>query len=138
MEPSCEGCGHAQSLHEEKNCSHCECEMYIPYGTVMTDVVLTAFISKPLVVHALQIEGLAVQIPKVYAWLASKTNGIFDGQDIPLSYGVSINPDTGYIILARPEGMYELVEGDWVLFDTEGFIHAISDEELHSTFELKS
>ena len=71
---------------------------------------------KPVVIEAMQLVGTNADTHAVYQWIEANTQGSFDplSEEIPAS-GVSIDPATGFFLIATLEGVMQAKPGDWII-----------------------
>jgi hypothetical protein len=92
------------------------------------------FRKKPVVIEAMQHTaeaGLAV-----YEWVQDNTQGSFDphAEEIPMS-GVSIDPATGFLLIATLEGVMQAKPGDWIIKGVQGEFYPCKPDIFEATYE---
>lgn len=68
---------------------------------------------KPVEIEARQLAGSAADFHGVYLWVEKNTQGSFEpyADQVPAS-GVSIDPETGFMLIATLEGVMHAKPGD--------------------------
>ena len=91
---------------------------------------------KPVVIEAWQFVGTNAEINAVYQWIEANTQGSFDplSEEIPAS-GVSIDPATGFLLIATLEGVMQAKPGDWIIRGVQGEFYPIKDSIFRETYE---
>ena len=92
---------------------------------------------KPVEIEAMHFEGSMMQLMDVYQWIERNTQGSFNplGSVVPAS-GVSIDPATGFMIIATLEGVMQVKVGDWVIRGVEGEFYPCKPDIFAKTYEL--
>lgn len=89
---------------------------------------------KPVVIEAMQVvrDGFM----KVYQWVEENTQGSFDPYDesVPVS-GVSIDPETGFMLIATLEGVMQVKMNDWVIRGINGEFYPCKPDIFEKTYE---
>ena len=106
---------------------------FVPSGTVLT---WGRYRKKPVVVEAMQLVGTNAETHAVYQWIEANTQGSFDplSEEIPAS-GVSIDPATGFFLIATLEGVMQAKPGDWIIRGVQGEFYPIKDSIFRETYE---
>lgn len=76
---------------------------------------------KHFVVEARQMTGTTAEMHDIYKWVEENTQGsfdLYDGDGVPYS-GVSIDPDTGYMVIADRGWLIDVKPGCWVIRGVE-------------------
>lgn len=90
---------------------------------------------KPVVIEAMQLKGVA-EDHDVYLWVEANTQGSFDPTDeIVPATGVSIDPATGFMLIATLEGIMQAKPGDWIIKGVEGEFYPVKESIFHETYE---
>ena len=91
---------------------------------------------KPVVIEAMQLVGTNADTHAVYQWIEANTQGSFDplSEEIPAS-GVSIDPATGFFLIATLEGVMQAKPGDWIIRGVQGEFYPIKDSIFRETYE---
>lgn len=90
----------------------------------------------PVVVEARQLAGSNGDMHAVYQWIEANTQGSFDPLDdqVPAS-GVSIDPATGFMLIATLEGVMQAKPGDWIIRGVQGEFYPIKPDIFADTYE---
>ena len=106
---------------------------FVPSGTVLT---WGRYRKKPVVVEAMQLVGTNAETHAVYQWIEANTQGSFDplSEEIPAS-GVSIDPATGFFLIATLEGVMQAKPGDWIIRDIKGEFYPCGPDIFAATYE---
>ena len=106
---------------------------FVPSGTVLT---WGRYRKKPVVVEAMQLVGTNAETHAVYKWIEANTQGSFDplSEEIPAS-GVSIDPTTGFFLIATLEGVMQAKPGDWIIRGVQGEFYPIKSDIFEATYE---
>lgn len=72
----------------------------------------------------------------IYLWVEKNTQGSFDpySNQVPAS-GVSINPDTGFMLIATLEGVMQAKPGDWIIRGVQGEFYPCKPDIFEATYE---
>ena len=91
---------------------------------------------KPVVVEAWQLVGTNAETHAVYQWIEANTQGSFDplSEEIPAS-GVSIDPATGFFLIATLEGVMQAKPGDWIIRGVQGEFYPCKPDIFAATYE---
>lgn len=94
------------------------------------------FRKKPMVIEARQLVGRNSDMDYIYKWIEENTLGSFDPDTkiIPTS-GVSIDPATGFILIATLEGVMTAKPGDWVIKGVQGEFYPCKPDIFAETYE---
>lgn len=95
------------------------------------------FRKKPVVIEARQLVGSNPDLHDVYHWIEKNTQGSFDPDDdeVPAS-GVSIDPETGFMLIATLEGVMQAKPGDWVIRGVQGEFYPCRSDIFEETYEV--
>ena len=91
---------------------------------------------KPVVIEAWQLVGANAETHAVYQWIEANTQGSFDplSEEIPAS-GVSIDPATGFFLIATLEGVMQAKPGDWIIRGVQGEFYPCKPDIFAATYE---
>jgi hypothetical protein len=91
---------------------------------------------KPVVVEAMQLIGSTSDWHDVYLWVERSTQGSFDpyAEEIPAS-GVSIDPATGFMLIATLEGVMQAKPGDYIIQGVQGEFYPCKPDIFEATYE---
>lgn len=94
------------------------------------------FMKKPVVIEAMQLVGSNIDMYGVYLWVEENTQGSFDplADTVPAS-GVSIDPATGFMLIATLEGIMTAKPGDWVIRGVQGEFYPCKPDIFEATYE---
>ncbi len=95
------------------------------------------FRKRPVVIEARQLVGTDAEIhSNVYLWIEANTQGSFDpyAEEIPAS-GVSIDPTTGFFLIATLEGVMQAKMGDWIIRGVQGEFYPCKPEIFAESYE---
>ena len=107
------------------------------------------FRKKPVVIEARQYpyapsdgapDSIVYQVNQrafdVYQWIEANTQGSFDplADEVPTS-GVSIDPATGFMLIAHLEGVMQVKPGDWIIRGVQGEFYACKPDIFAATYE---
>ena len=95
------------------------------------------FTKRPVTIEARQLAGSTADFHDVYMWVEGNTQGSFDPDDIetPAS-GVSIDPATGFMLIATLEGIMQAKPGDWIIRGVQGEFYPCKPDIFEATYEL--
>lgn len=73
----------------------------------------------------------------VYRWVEENTQGSFDplAEEVPAS-GVSIDPATGFLLIATLEGVMQAKPGDYIIQGVEGEFYPCKPDIFEKTYEV--
>ena len=96
----------------------------------------TKYRKKPVVIEARQLVGTNAEFHAVYQWIEANTQGSFDplSEEIPAS-GVSIDPATGFFLIATLEGVMQAKPGDWIIRGVQGEFYPCKPDIFAATYE---
>ncbi|NCD23920.1 MAG: hypothetical protein EOL90_13435 [Spartobacteria bacterium] len=91
---------------------------------------------KPVVIEAMQLTGGTAQWHDVYQWIERNTQGSFDplAAEVPAS-GVSIDPATGFVLIATLEGVMQAKPEDWIIRGVQGEFYPCKPDIFAATYE---
>ena len=91
---------------------------------------------RPVVIEAMQLVGNNAQLHAVYQWIESETQGSFDplSAEVPAS-GVSIDPATGFLLIATLEGVMQAKPGDYIIRGVQGEFYPCKPDIFEATYE---
>jgi hypothetical protein len=94
------------------------------------------FRKRPVEIEAMQLVGNAVDVHQVYLWVEENTQGSFDpmADEVPAS-GVSIDPATGFLLIATLEGVMQAKPGDWIIQGVQGEFYPCGPDIFEATYE---
>lgn len=94
------------------------------------------FRKKPVVVEAFQLTETPAEMHAVYQWVEKNTQGSFDpmGDKVPAS-GVSIDPATGFMLIATLEGVMQAKPGWWIIKGVNGEFYPCDPEIFEKSYE---
>jgi hypothetical protein len=94
------------------------------------------FRKKPVEIQAMQFVGSNADTHAVYQWIEANTQGSFDplGDELPAS-GVSIDPATGFMMIATLEGVMQAKPGDWIIRGVQGEFYPCRPDIFAATYE---
>lgn len=94
------------------------------------------FRKKPVVIEARQFIAENGAAMDVYRWIENNTQGSFDpmASEIPAS-GVSIDPATGFMLIATLEGVMQVKDRDYVIRGVQGEFYPIKESIFLETYE---
>ena len=91
---------------------------------------------RPVEVEARQLVGSNAETYDVYQWIESNTQGSFNPLDseVPAS-GVSIDPATGFLLIATLEGVMQAKPGDYIIRGVSGEFYPCKPDIFEATYE---
>ena len=91
---------------------------------------------KPVVIEAMQLTGGTAQWHDVYQWIERNTQGSFDplAAEVPTS-GVSIDPATGFVLIATLEGVMQAKPEDWIIRGVQGEFYPCKPDIFAAVYE---
>lgn len=93
---------------------------------------------KPVEIEAMRFAGLTADMHAVYQWIEQNTQGSYDTNDpdvpVPAS-GVSIDAETGFMIIATLEGEMQVRAGDYVIRGVQGEFYPCKPDIFAATYE---
>lgn len=100
--------------------------------------MIKRFRKKPVTVEAMRYGPSPAEAADVYRWVEENTLGSYDTNDIyapvPES-GVSIDADTGWLVIATLEGEMYVSPGDYVIRGVYGDFYPCKPEIFKETYE---
>lgn len=94
------------------------------------------FRKKPVVIEAMQLVGSNADYHNVFSWVERHV-GTFNplSQFIP-KRGISIDPETGYVLIATLEGVMQARPGDWIIKGVQGEFYPCKPDIFEQTYEI--
>lgn len=94
------------------------------------------FRKKPVEIEARQLAGSNAEMLAVYLWVEENTQGSFDplSEEVPAS-GVSIDPATGFMLIATLEGVMQAKPGDWIIRGVQGEFYPCKPDIFDATYD---
>lgn len=90
----------------------------------------------PVTIQAMQLAGSSGDFHAVYQWVEENTQGSFDPlSDIIPGSGVSIDPATGFLLIATLEGVMQAKPGDWIIRGIQGEFYPCHPVIFAATYE---
>lgn len=91
---------------------------------------------RPVEIEAMQLVGDNADMFAVYQWVEEHTQGSFahDTIAVPAS-GVSIDPATGFMLIATLEGVMQAKPGDWIIRGVQGEFYPCKPDVFTATYE---
>jgi len=97
---------------------------------------LTRWRKKPVVIEARNFSGDSAELHSIYQWIEENTQGSFDPHsDVIPGSGVSIDPGTGFMLIATLEGVMQVKPGDWVIKGVQGEFYPCKPDIFDQTYE---
>lgn len=95
------------------------------------------FRKKPVEIEAMQLVGDNAQMHAVYQWIEQNTQGSFEpyADELPSS-GVSIDPETGFLLIATLEGVMQAKPGDYIIRGVQGEFYPCKPDIFEATYEV--
>lgn len=101
------------------------------------------FRKKPVTIEAMRLEGAAGETHTVYCWIEENTAGSYDtnardenGERLPApDSGVSIDAETGNLVIATLEGEMQANYGDWIIRGVAGEFYPCKPDIFSATYE---
>lgn len=92
---------------------------------------------KPVEIEAMQLTGTPAEMHAVYQWVEANTQGSFDpdADEVPAS-GVSIDPATGFFLIATLEGVMSAKPGDYIIRGVQGEFYPCKADIFEATYEM--
>lgn len=96
---------------------------------------MTRYRKAPVEVEARQLTG-DLRDMEIYRWVENNTQGSFDftGDMVPQN-GVSVDPETGILVISTEGAIRWAKTGDWVVKEVEGEFYPCSNERFRNTYE---
>jgi hypothetical protein len=97
---------------------------------------MSRYRKKPVEIEARQLAGTTGDMHGVYLWIEANTQGSFDplADEVPAS-GVSIDPATGFLMIATLEGIMQAKPGDWIIRGVQGEFYPCKPDIFEATYE---
>jgi hypothetical protein len=96
---------------------------------------MTRYRKKPVVIEARQLDGTSKD-HDVYLWVEANSQGSFNPDDMVLpANGVSIDPATGFMLIATLEGVMQAKPGDWIIQGVAGEFYPCKPDIFEATYE---
>ena len=94
------------------------------------------FRKKPVEIEAMRLMG-SHHDADVYRWVEDNSQGSFDplSGEVPAS-GCSIDPETGFFLIATLEGVMQAKPGDWIIRGVQGEFYPCKPDIFAATYEL--
>ena len=91
---------------------------------------------KPVVIEAMKLNGRTTNDHDVYLWVEANSQGSFDplADEVPAS-GVSIDPATGFFLIATLEGVMQAKRGDYIIRGVQGEFYPCKPDIFEATYE---
>lgn len=91
---------------------------------------------KPVEIEARQLVGTTADMHAVYQWVEANTQGSFDPESPELpAAGVSIDPATGFMLIATLEGVMQAKPGDYIIRGVQGEFYPCKPDIFEATYE---
>jgi hypothetical protein len=91
---------------------------------------------KPVVIEAMLFDGTTAEMHAVYLWVEANTQGSFEPYDGPVpASGVSIDPATGFMLIATLGGVMQAKPGDYIIRGVEGEFYPCKPDIFTATYE---
>lgn len=88
-------------------------------------------------VEAMQLTGDGHSDIDVYRWVEEAVGGLGPVEILSQDVGVSIDPSTGFMMIAAKKGLiYVAIPDDWVIRDANGDFGKVSPDEFASSYEI--
>lgn len=102
----------------------------------MSAMSVKRYRKKPVIIEAQQFTPESSH--EVYQWVEANTQGSFDpyAEEIPAS-GVSIDPETGFILIATLEGVMQAKPGWWVIRGLQGEFYPCKPDIFDASYDLE-
>lgn len=96
---------------------------------------MSRYRKKPVIIEARQLDGSAGD-HDIYLWVEANTEGSFYStrSGTPAS-GVSIDPATGFMLIATLEGVMQAETGDFVIRGVQGEFYPCKPDIFKATYE---
>lgn len=94
------------------------------------------YTKKPVTIEAMRLAGSPARTHAVYQWIEANTQGSFDpdAEQLPMS-GVSIDPGTGFLLIATLEGVMQAKPGDYIIRGVQGEFYPCKPDIFEATYE---
>ena len=91
---------------------------------------------KPVVDEAATLTGTLPNDHDIYLWVEANTQGSYDpySTEVPAT-GVSIDPATGFMLIATLEGVMQAKPGDYIIRGVQGEFYPCKPEIFEQTYE---
>ena len=131
----CEVCGQRHPVTRQ-HCSRRHREREAMTITQFKETAMPKFRKKPVTVEARQLVGTTAEQHDVYLWIERNTQGSFDplAETVPAT-GVSIDPATGFLLIATLEGVMQAKPGDWIIQGVQGEFYPCKPDIFDTTYE---
>lgn len=91
---------------------------------------------RPITVEAMHFAGTTADTHAVYQWVEANTEGSFEPYtNPPPASGVSINPETGEMMIATLEGIMHASLGDWIIRGVKGEFYPCKPDVFEATYD---
>lgn len=91
---------------------------------------------RPVTVEAMHFAGTSADTHAVYQWVEANTAGSFEPYtNPPPTSGVSINPETGEMMIATLEGIMHASLGDWIIRGVKGEFYPCKPDVFEATYD---
>lgn len=93
------------------------------------------FQKKPVIIEAMQLIGSSSEHHAVYLWVESHVGSFNPHSDELPVQGVSIDPETGFMLIATLEGVMSAKPGDWIIRGVQGEFYPCKPDIFEQSYE---
>lgn len=93
------------------------------------------FRQRPVEIEAMQLAGSNSEYHTVYVWVERHVGSFNPLADEFPEKGISIAPDSGYILIATPEGVRYAKPGDWIVKNSHGEFYPVNPDIFAQLYE---
>ena len=90
---------------------------------------------KPVVIEAMRLVGTTGDYHAVYRWVEDHVGSFDPLDDLVPAQGVSIDPATGFVLIATLEGVMQAKPGDWIIKGVQGEFYPCKPDIFDATYE---
>lgn len=99
------------------------------------DMIKDEIGKKPVLLEAMQLTGSGPHDIKVYQWVEQYVGGFGAVTLRGESKGISVDPKTGFMLIATPKGVIEAEPGDFIIHAVTGEFRAMKGDVFRATYE---
>lgn len=93
------------------------------------------FRKKPVVIEAMQLTGSNEDYYAVYDWVKSHVGSFNPLSQFVPKRGISIDPATGFVLIATLEGVMQAQPEDWIIQGVHGEFYPCKPDIFKQTYE---
>lgn len=87
-------------------------------------------------IEAMQLSGVGVIDMDIYRWVENYVGSFAPLTKYVPQEGVSVDSDTGFMLIATLKGVVHITPGDWVVRTPDGVFNLCKGEDFEDTYEF--